>query len=42
MGPFLVNRSKYEKVPIRELSPFFEHRPIKEDLSKISQNYTGN
>jgi hypothetical protein len=39
MGPFLVIRSKWEKVPIRELHPFFEHLPIKEDLSKVSQNY---
>ena len=42
MGPFVVNRSKWEKVPKWELHPFFEHLPIKEDLSKISQNYTGN
>jgi hypothetical protein len=42
MGPFLVNRSKWEKVPICELHPFFEHLSIKEDLSKISQNYKGN
>jgi hypothetical protein len=25
---------------MRILDPFFEHLPIKEDLSKISQNYS--
>jgi hypothetical protein len=35
MGPFLVNRTKWEKVPILELHPFFEHLPIKEDSSII-------
>jgi hypothetical protein len=42
MGLFLVKRSKWEKVHILELHPFFEHLPIKEDLSKISENYTEN
>ena len=37
MGLFLVNRSKWEKVPIWALDPFFEHMPIKEDLFKWSK-----